>query len=85
MKVRGRKIETVELEVDESEIIEKTVRIIAEKTDMVGRWVEDGKVMEDDPSWRHGSVSSVFVRDATPEDIEANRVVKYIRELCWKK
>lgn len=43
---------------------------------------ENGKtwLKEDDPHWRHGSVSEVVVREATELDIAVFKVLKALKE-----
>lgn len=42
---------------------------------------QQGKVvlMQDDPHHRHGSISEVYVRDATKQDIAVFEMLKYLK------
>lgn len=84
MKFRYSRSETKEVELTTEECKEITLNYLRT---LVGRdnylRTEKGKIVvkEDDPNWRHGSVSEEYVRDATELDIAVFNMLQLLHRL----
>jgi len=79
MKIKYDKVESVELHLPGKAVNEITINRLNELISP-GEYLrkKNGKVYlaQDDPDWRHGSISEVQIREATSLDIAVFEVLK---------
>lgn len=80
MKIHGTKREYVEVEIDESELIDKVIGLLELNTDMTERFIHDGYVVEDE-DYGHGSTSRKSIRIASEQDHTANSTRRHLHWL----
>ena len=82
MKVRISKVVLEDIELSPSEVDEITIdrlkQLVAPGEYL--SWNDGVPTLErDDPDWRHGSVQSIKVRDATHQDVIVFEIIRLIR------
>ena len=84
MKVKIAKTVYEEINLSEGQIKDIIVKFLEQKISP-GEYLREHKgvtsLMQDDPEWRHGSVSEEFVRVATEEDLLIFKFLDYMKAL----
>jgi hypothetical protein len=82
ISVTAQKVETVKVTIHHEELLNKTIELIRTRHKIpLDAWIEKGNVCINDPDWRHGSVSTEIVREASETDKEAIKVMQYLSDL----
>lgn len=77
------KSERIQVTVPEHEVVKKAIEVIRKRNDIREQyWLDkSGYILQDDPDWRHGSISSIEVRPASRKDVEAFELIDNLNKL----